>query len=383
MKSIRSLALAAIVSLTIGGVASAQFDPGLGTATLTINGKTPSVVDPTNHLVEAGTAWTLNIADPNNVGGGFILLASVTTQANWFDTSGLWGGSIDVPAPTIPLDGIGFSVSSFDTLAAMPFSMTLPVPGAANTIGAAPSVQAICLDGANAPFFLRNTQAGQAVRTKIQTLVAGGAIGDDAFATVPLTVSPALFNGTSYTQIFVCSNGMLSFTAGSTDFSATQAEFTNGFRATGATLAPGVACVWGDYARGTVTNDTITVNEAVDGSSTTVEYANQQHWDSQTAAGSWSVNFDNLGDVCDLDMTGYLPSSGADGLRIIGVTCGLTAATTTFGSIAGLGSGYTTAVGPESIGEGLGLGVAPSSPTMHFYHTGGVPNDFVWTVIVP
>lgn len=385
MKSIRSLALAALVSLTVGGVASAQFDPGLGTATLKINGKTPSVVAPADHLIESGTSWTCAIADPNNVGAGFILLASVTTVAGSFDTSGLWGGSIDIPAPTIPLDGIGFTVSSFDTLAVMPFSMTLPVPGAANAVGAAPSVQAICLDGTNPPFFLRNTQCAQAVRTSLNTVLAAGNIGDDTFATYTTTIAPAKFNGTNYTQLQCGSNGQVTFLTGSSDFSPTLAEFTNGFRATGLTLNPGVACVWGDYARSTATTDTITVREAFDGSKVTVLYDNQQHWNSQVAAGSWSVSFSATTDTVDMDMSGYLPTAALDSTvpRFFGVTDGLATGTTTNGLITALGSGYTTATPPESICEQIpNLGV-PSTPTVHFIHSGGTPNDFIWTVVFP
>lgn len=392
MKSIRSLALAAVVALTTIGTAHAQYDPGLGTATLTINGTTPSVADPVAHFVPISTTWTVAIADPANVGAGFILVADIATSPNAFPTP--WGGSVDMAAPTVVLDGISFSQSAFDFLAALPFSMTLPpLTGSVCFASIGPSVQAITGDATNAPFFLRNTQAGQPTRPApaftagAQTLAAGN-IGDDAFVTVPVQCTK--FNGVNYTQMFVSSNGVISFAVGSTDFSATTGEFTNGFRTgTPTTANPGVAAMWGDYARAAAVGDTIVVTNDTVNNLTRVDYLNQQHWNSQTPAGSWSVTFDNVNDSVTIDMTGYLVTSGADTTRIFGVTDGLSTGTTTIGNIAALpgGSGYTTgvapsvAVAPESICETVALGIAPSVPTVTFFHTGGAPNDSIWTVV--
>jgi len=384
MKSIRSLALAAIVAISAGSVASAQFDPGLGTASLKINGTLPAVSDPINQTVAVGTTWTIAIEDPSNIGSGFILLAGTSLSAGAYPALP-WGGGVDIPTPTIPMDGIGYSVSTFDTLAVMPFAMTLPLPGPACTDVTGPAVQAICLDATNGPFFLRNTQAGQPVRpvAALQTLSAGN-IGDDAFVQVALNC-PAKFCGVNYTQMFVGSNGQISFTAGSTDFSPTTGEFANGFRATGTTLAPGVAAMWGDYARSTTLTDTITVAQDTVTGNVTVSYLNQFHWSSSTAAGSWSVTFDSAADTVHFDHTAYLNAAAADGIRIFGVTDGLATGTNTVSAIAALpgGPGYTTTAAPESICESVAAATAPSTPTSHFIHTGAAAGDFVWTVVWP
>lgn len=392
MKSIRSLALAAVVALTTVGTTYAQYDPGLGTATLTINGSTPGTVDPVAHLVPITTTWTVAIADPANVGAGFILVADIGTAPNAFPTP--WGGSVDMAAPTVVLDGIGFSQSAFDFLAAMPFSVTLPpLAGSICLAAVGPSVQAITGDATNAPFFLRNTQVGQPTRLApvftagAQTL-SGGNIGDDAFVAVPVQCTK--FNGVDYTQMFVGSNGIISFAVGSTDFSPSTGEFTNGFRTgTPTTANPGVAAMWGDYARSTAVGDTIVVTNDTALNLTRVEFLNQAHWSSQTPAGSWSVTFDNVNDSVTVDVTGYLAGTAADGIRIFGVTDGLSTGTTTISATAALpgGSGYTTgvapstAVAPESICESVTAATLPSVTSVTYFHTGGTPNDSIWTVI--
>lgn len=390
MKSLRSLALAAVVAMTTIGAVHAQYDLGLGTATLTINGQTPSVANPATHEVQVGATWTVAIADPANAGAGFILVADLGTAPAAFPTP--WGGSVDMAAPTVVLDGLGFSQSAFDFLATLPFSMTLPLNGPACAAVTGPSVQAITGDATNAPFFLRNTQVGQPARNAVTTTtVSGGNIGDDVAIAVP--VSGVKYCGQVYTQLFVGSNGQITFQAGSTDFSPSTAEFANGFRAATATgVNRGVAPIWGDFARSTALTDTVTVTDDVPGGVVTVAYNNQAHWSSQTAAGSWSVTFDCVNDAVSFDLSGYLAGTATDGIRITGVSVGSNVGSTlTLGPIAALpgGSGYTTgvapsvAVAPESICESITAATLPSTPTYTCFHTGGVVNDFVWTVVFP
>lgn len=363
-------------------------DPGLGTAQLLINLTVPSQADPVFHRVEVGDVfWQLDVLDPNNVGAGFILLASASPiVGNAFPVP--WGGSIDLVAPGIVLDGIAFSQSAFDFLAVMPFAALLPLPGALCSPGLAPSVQAITQDASNPPFFLRNTQAGQAVRNTVTTLFA---VGDDVSFNYPVVCLTGItFNGTVYPAANIGSNGIVSFVTGSGDFSPTVAEMANGFRpatGTGTPLAanPGVAVMWGDYARGTVTNDFIAVVEDFTTNSFTVTYANQEHWSSQTPAGTFGVTFDNAADSVSFDLSGYIPAAAADGVRLLGVTDGTDRPApdiVTVGPLASLPGfpGYVTPVGPETIIESVAPGASPSVATPTFSHATATPNDFNWVV---
>jgi hypothetical protein len=64
---------------------------------------------------------------------------------------------------------------------------------------------------------------------------------DDGFLQVNLTVVPNVaFYGVTYTSIFIGTNGFLSFGTGSTDFSATEAEWLS--------MQPRIAPNWGDFS---------------------------------------------------------------------------------------------------------------------------------------
>ena len=67
------------------------------------------------------------------------------------------------------------------------------------------------------------------------------AAGDDSFLQIPFTSVPNFtFYGVAYTDVFLASNGFLSFGSGSTDFSSSEVEWLS--------MQPRVAPAWGDWS---------------------------------------------------------------------------------------------------------------------------------------
>lgn len=251
-----------------------------------------------------------------------LLLAGVGSSCGGYPTP--WGGSIEIGAPLIVADGFN-PISALDFYAKTNFEIAFRAPAwAAGAAG--PSVQAIVADGSNAPFFLKNTAWGEP--SFVNSTVTGYvSLGDDDFVAHTLASGSIEFGGTSYTTVFLGSNGQVTFGAGDNDFSPSTAEFFAGFQGAGtSTPNPGVAAVWGDYAMAGVDDD-ITVCES--GSSSqpdvVVGYNNQVHWDSGANAGSWDCAFTHNGpeNIVTLDVAGYKPRvDGVDKDPIIGVSDG-------------------------------------------------------------
>lgn len=197
------------------------------------------------------------------------------------------------------------------------------------------------------------------------------ALGDDAFQAHTLTQPGAnsiTYGGVPYSTLFLGSNGQVTFTVGSGDFSSTMPELFAGWQATPSTVAnPGIATYWADFARGGVPDD-ITVIE--DGTLATVEvqYNNQEYWDSQGAAGSWKTTFGLLGPgSVTIDLSGVLLNnvSGTDQDPIVGVSDGIddglgngisATGDNNTGDLdilqaAAYATGSAATVAPESIGE--------------------------------
>jgi hypothetical protein len=169
------------------------------------------------------------------------------------------------------------------------------------------------------------------------------------------TPTGVTFCGVAYTSFFCGSNGQISFVAGSADFSPSTPEFFAGYQASPTALAnPGIALGWQDLARGGVLDD-ITVIESPSTNTVSIEYNNQEHWDSVLPAGSWSGTFDNsTPGWFTFDMTGFI---GGDPSVDLGPLVGITDGDDTVGTDylsdldVDMAAGYSTVVGPESIVE--------------------------------
>ena len=192
------------------------------------------------------------------------------------------------------------------------------------------------------------------------SFVTSYTLPDDGNVFHTLTSNTITFYGTSYNSFYVNSNGYVTFTAGGFDFTSSMADFFNGF-----TLAsPGVAVHYCDLnSGGTTSGATYTVVEDTVLLATSVNYNNQNFWNTILPAGTFSVTFENGGpDTGFFDFTGYIPDAGSGDNRVIGVTDGITGGVDT--DLSGLG--FTAAIpyigssGPESAGasENTGLPIS-------------------------
>lgn len=318
-----AIAIAAAISLAAANSAVAQFDTGGSAVALTINGLTPDVVSPTTHEVSVDQGSTMTIAIGGaTVGIPFILIGGAAPLAGAIPIATV--GTVDLAAPFVILDGV-VGGTPLDLMARSNFSITLPTaPLSPAIVGpATPAFQAIYLEPANPPFNIELTQAGQPVYTGIRTTVYN-ALGDDVTQSHNLAFANITFGGIAYTQLLIGSNGMITFTTGSTDFSPTPAEFHNGFRVAGtAGSNPGLAPLWGDWAQPSFVGDNVTVTENSITSTVTVAWNNQVWYTSLLPAGSWNVEFGTFGpNSFVFDLTGALPGGASDVSPITGVTDG-------------------------------------------------------------
>jgi len=200
---------------------------------------------------------------------------------------------------------------------------TLPGNGSLVAPAASP-LQAIYVEPANPPFNIEITEAGQPAYQGIVSTTYG-ALGDDVTQVHTLTVVPTItFGGVAYTQVLVGSNGMITFSTGSTQWVPTPAEFHAGFRpAASAGSNPGVAPVWGDWAQPAAAGDSVRVVEYSQTGIVSVEYNNQVWYSSSLPAGSWSCDFGTFGaNSFVLNLGGFLAGNATDSLPMVGVTDG-------------------------------------------------------------
>lgn len=129
---------------------------------------------------------------------------------------------------------------------------------------------------------------------------------DDGFVQSPLSGWNATYYGTSYPDVFVGSNGFLTFGAGDTDFTETVAEHLSG--------APRIAMWWDDLTPpngGTVTFFDDAPNQRFEVCFTSVpEFSN-------TGSNDFKCTFDESAGIITLD---YGPMTALDGL--VGVSPG-------------------------------------------------------------
>jgi hypothetical protein len=384
MKLLRSSAAAAFLALALVGSSTAQCWTGGGNVALTINGGSPSVADPVGHIVTlAPTETSYSFAITGAPGTPFALLGAFSITCGAITIPGI-SGSIDLASPFVILNGIA-PASAIDFFAVTDFDVSVFVGPACSGPVASLALQAIALDFTVSPLPYTLTEAGQAVRSAPAigpTVTNYGSIGDDSFVQHALTCPAVTYGGTSYSQLFIGSNGQVTFGNGSGDFSSTSAEFFDDFGTFVTAPNPGVAVLWGDYARSSVTTDNIQVTEDVVTGTVKVEYQNQVRWDTLTPCGTFSVTFGATGaDSLTFDLTGYVVAGGTavDQSPIVGVSDGTSAAggvDTTLDLSASLG--YSSAGGPESIMEQFPTGGSTLDLTgapLTFLHLGG----YTWT----
>jgi len=224
MKSGFFLAIALVALGTLAVPVTAQWDVNGPNASLTLNGQTASVVDPTNHLINIGVPGMLNFAVTSgaNANQPVLLLIGPPAAGNFVIP---WG-TIDLGvggAPTgvaIALDGLGqstgnpfdaFAVTDAgDPIAGTPptFGFGLSIPGGLG--GSTPSGwQSIVSDPTAPPFMLDNTETAAPNFVNGQTLTVN--TGDDGSIAITLVNGTFNFYGVNYTEVWVGGNGLITF----------------------------------------------------------------------------------------------------------------------------------------------------------------------------
>jgi hypothetical protein len=386
MRLLRPSATIAVCALVLATAAQAQCWTGGGPVALTLNGTSPSAADPVGHIISTqASATSYSIGLNGTPGTPFILLGAFSISCGATVIPGV-AGSIDLASPFVLLNGIA-PAAPFDFFAVSDFNLTLNLAPACSGPIATVAFQAVALDFTATPLPYALTEAGQVVRSAVSVTEYSSAstptLFDDGSIAHALTCGGTMtFAGTSYTQLFVGSNGQVTFGNGSGDFSVTTAEFFDDFGTFVTTPNPGVAVLWADYNRSSVLNDSVRVTEDATAGTVQVEYLNQERWDSFTPCGNFSVTFGLLGaDSLTLDYTGYITTGGAanDQSPIIGVSDGIGGAPgidTTVDFSTSLG--YTSAAGPESIMEQFPLGGSTLdlvATPLNFLHLG----SYTWT----
>ncbi len=298
-----------------------------------------------------------------------------------------WGGSIDMSAGAVVADGLGFTTGTFlDYLAHTPFHLALSTNGINPPTGVLGTTQAIVTDPTNSPFQFRNTMAIRATLGEAESVYL---LGDDGFVQHTLVTAPPIeFCGATYTQLYINSNGFVTFNAGSGDFTESMSEFFNGW---GSAPNPGVAVAWTDLNRnGTSSGASYAVQETQSGS-VRVEFRNQVHWSSIEPAGDFSVTFlANPFSDTRIDLTGFIPATLATDDVIVGVTDGDASVGNDTDLSDGMGTGISSVIGtyvspagaPDSVGELIPANTAPGFTSVLFFELGSASaNTCRWHIV--
>ena len=256
--------------------------------------------------------------------------------------------NLDLTQPLSFLNGVtapNLSTSSF-----APFALVFTPQAALTAAG-----QAVIVDPGHADNFIA-TQGNQLDVLAGSPTTQVLALGDDN--SVSVFTGPPLcgfgdinFYGTVYDTFHVCSNGFVSFTAGSTDFSPTAAEFTS--------LMPRVAGQWTDLSP----QVSGTVQVVPNPNDITIQFINVPEWNSSPPnLTSFDIIFDDAGGTT---IANYLPSPLHTTGSLTGITNGSAGTPGTTISFAAL------------TGAGLQVGALTTDAIYEYNAGGAVPGG--WT----
>ena len=378
-----SLFTVALCFALVAGGAAAQCTSSTGSVDLELNGNIA-----TGQVIAAsglpGGTTTISLSDSGGApGDAFILVGgnAIACQSIFF----VFGGTLDVAGAGILLNGIS-PATPLDQMAVTDFSISYGTDCTANGTSG-PALQAVHMAPAAAPYFLAVTGAAQATYSVPQTLVTVYENwGDDAAvlhstqAACPGGPSANMQFGTvAYQDVYISSNGPLSFNGGTGDYSATALEHFNGY----SLGFPGVAPRWEDMQNSATLNDQVIVTTDLVNNTAAFRFVGQAAWGSGALLGEWTCTFGLAGPgsvVIDLSLA--LPAAEN---CVVGVTDGGPGGPT---GTAGLDSvvdldvaaaaGYTTpsGTGPESICEEFGAG----SMDVNVYTFIDLTGTFEWTL---
>ena len=375
MKKQSFLYLALTAALALAPAAQAQLTINDANASLDINGVQPSVSDPVAHTVMVNTAQPgtldIHVSSGSNANVGVIMLASPLSITGP-QLLVPWGDSIDIGGPnfasvSLVLDGVGGTANTLldpfaRTNGTGDFNLVSTLPTfLANAADPSVAIQCIVEDPTASPMF-DNTEAGDMVFA-VGAVTTSYTLNDDGSVQHPL-ITPINLGGMVFSDVFMNSNGFITFVAGSNDFSETMGEFFNGWNTAG---NAGVALAYSDLNRGgTTSGATYDVLEAPSGL-VECQFNNQNWWGPQTSAGNFKAVFNDpaqpAGTVI-LDLSGLTPDPANTDDFIVGVTDGDDAAISGLGTDTDLsdgantgfvnalaGGGYSSLNAMDSVGE--------------------------------
>lgn len=379
-----------ILSLVLSPASFAQQPNTPGVASLVFAGFDGPTYP--NVVTFSSTVVSMDLAGA--AGSGFILIQAGTFGA----PSGLLASGIPTSLGLVDIDFFttGFTTvlngiapsNFFEGLARMDptgnSSWTLPVPAGGN-LGA---FQAL-VQAPSSPGGLALTAASSVNVNVAQNLLLTG--GDDATVNLALAFGTVNFYQNTYNDLWLTTNGNVTFTAGDNDFTPTAAEFING--------APRIAPLWTDLAPGaTVGGAPLVGTFFEDASGWTVRWVVQDYYPAPGAAATagvagntFGVTYDYAGtnpmnvfsvpDTILLDYvtpaTGFgppIPAAVATNWALIGITPG--------GGLTPAPTAFSPAVEPQGAGgAGLSATGALASYLADFGTPGTLPNPTTTGVI--
>lgn len=313
----RSLTLAVAAVVALAGSAFGQYEVNKAGASLNVDGLT--------------TDGTFAASAPYFIGSGATLNFSTSSVGLTFDIA---YNNAALVAPGTPLAGQSVNLDiaqGFTFLSGGPgftaFGGGLGANGFAVSLAitapAAPtdlSLQAYAIDP-TAPGGLALSQGSHMSVTN--SIVATPSLSDDSFSQQTLG-QPFTYYGVTYNDVFIGSNGFLTFGAGSTDFSESVAEFLS--------MQPRIAGLWDD------------LNPSLGG---TVTYV------SDAGTGATTVTFTGISEFGTTNSNDFVMAFDAGQVVL---THGLVAS---LDSIVGLSPGGGLALGqPFDISANIGVGFA-------------------------
>ena len=171
-----------------------------------------------------------------------------------------------------------------------------------------------------------------------------------------LTSNTVNMYGNAHSAGILNSNGQITFGTGTADFTATVAEFDQGWQAAGSGPNNGIAVAYHDMNAGAMASGaTFKVIEDTITGKTTFQYLNQNHWSGGAGEpmGDVSVCFD--GAQFSFDYSAYIPAVSETEIVIFGLTDG----DETAGAATDQSANPTGLIGYSSSGAGAAL---PDSP---------------------
>jgi hypothetical protein len=309
------ISICALLALAvIAGGTLAQCSGYHGGVSLTLNGTDPGTLAGNLLTVSSPYSLALEVADANGANFPLILIGGTAILCGALPATPTL--SIDVAGAAVIVDGTGTGLGTpaLSGLGNTPLNFSIGFPTVIWQGLNGPALQAIILDpSAGTPVPFISTSAGQPYFSNATTTTY--ILPDDGGVSHALGGAGISWGGVMQTTVYLNSNGQITFSAVTGDFTQTLAEHFSGFAGAGA----GVSVMYCDLNRIGLGSDTSITENLLTGD-VTVNYNNQNWWATPEPAGSFSANF--TGPLLTLDYSNLVTQVTGTSNFIIGVTDG-------------------------------------------------------------